>query len=256
MEAEGTPERPPGVSPPTDQDRVWHYAVEGAAFGPVDASELFELSSRGVIDAGDLVWREGWAQWRRIDGVSELSGIVPAPSGLDPGNLNADPERHDSIRPPVRVSAPTARVLRLFALRVAAALIDQLVLFVPSCLGAAPVVMVMIARGATFDTLSRLGPSDSEYWILMLVTWGIHWVYASLMESSGWMGTLGKRACGLVAVRGDGVRLSFGRASARYWCKLLSVQFALGYLASLLLGGERCVHDVLAGSRVSERGRR
>ncbi|WP_232274329.1 RDD family protein [Paenibacillus sp. 481] len=43
------------------------------------------------------------------------------------------------------------------------------------------------------------------------------------MESSRWQATFGKRSFDIVVVDEDYERLSFLRASARYWSKLLSL---------------------------------
>ena len=48
------------------------------------------------------------------------------------------------------------------------------------------------------------------------------WLYFALLESSPWQATVGKKILGLKVVHLDGSRISFGRATARYFSKFLS----------------------------------
>jgi uncharacterized RDD family membrane protein YckC len=89
-------------------------------------------------------------------------------------------------------------------------------------------------------------------WMILSAVGG--WLYFALMESSPAMATLGKRAAGIVVVEKAGKRISFGRASGRYfaryitWCTLL-----IGFLAAAFTGSRRALHDVLSGTRVVRR---
>jgi uncharacterized RDD family membrane protein YckC len=48
------------------------------------------------------------------------------------------------------------------------------------------------------------------------------WLYYALLESSSWQATLGKRALGLEVTDLAGYRISFGRASGRYFAKFVT----------------------------------
>ncbi|OQY21831.1 MAG: hypothetical protein B6I34_06795 [Anaerolineaceae bacterium 4572_32.1] len=77
------------------------------------------------------------------------------------------------------------------------------------------------------------------------------WLYYALMESSPWQATLGKRALSIVVTDLDGNRISFGRATARYWAKLLSgLLMGIGYLMALFTEKKQAMHDSLAGCLV------
>ena len=57
--------------------------------------------------------------------------------------------------------------------------------------------------------------------------------YFALSESSRWQGTLGKHLLGIKVTTLEGERLSFGRATGRYFLKAVSsLEFMLGYLIS------------------------
>ena len=73
------------------------------------------------------------------------------------------------------------------------------------------------------------------------------------MTSSARGATLGKQAIGMRIVRADGARLSFGRATARYFLKTLItplVPFGIGYLLAAFTARKRALHDLLADTLV------
>ena len=72
------------------------------------------------------------------------------------------------------------------------------------------------------------------------------WLYYGLMESSELQATVGKRVLGLRVVRTDGQPVSFGRASARFFAKILSSILLVGFLmAAFRRTSRRC----MTGSR-------
>src|SRR5690242_10726363 len=84
--------------------------------------------------------------------------------------------------------------------------------------------------------------------------WVVGWLYFAAQESSGWMGTLGKRAMGLAVQGVDGRQLSFSRASIRYVGRWASgLFFGLGYLLALFNEKRQTLHDLLAGTVVVQR---
>ncbi len=60
----------------------WWYARGDEQFGPVSAAELRRLASTGSLSPGDLVWREGLAEWApaaRLKGLFPEAPAAPAP---------------------------------------------------------------------------------------------------------------------------------------------------------------------------------
>jgi len=45
----------------------------------------------------------------------------------------------------------------------------------------------------------------------------INWIYFSVLESSSWQASIGKKALGLKVVDKNGDRISFGRATGRHF---------------------------------------
>jgi uncharacterized RDD family membrane protein YckC len=82
----------------------------------------------------------------------------------------------------------------------------------------------------------------------------VDWLYFSLFESSAWSATPGKKALGLIVVDDGGRRISFLRATGRYFAKILSaVPLLLGFLCVGWNRRKRGLHDVIAGTLVLRR---
>lgn len=80
------------------------------------------------------------------------------------------------------------------------------------------------------------------------------WLYWSLFESSAWRATPGKRMLGYQVVDTAGARISFARATRRYFAKLLSgVFFLIGFLITDFTPRRQALHDFLAATCVVRR---
>jgi uncharacterized RDD family membrane protein YckC len=131
--------------------------------------------------------------------------------------------------------------------RVLAYIIDSLIMsavFVP--LGIV-LGVVMIASG-----------TDENSPVMPLVNLGVNglsilgsWLYHSLLESSSWQGTVGKKVCGLRVTDLDGHRISFARATGRYFGMILSGMICLiGFVMVAFTEKKQGLHDILAGTLV------
>ena len=78
------------------------------------------------------------------------------------------------------------------------------------------------------------------------------WLYFVGMESSSHQGTLGKIALGLRVTDVDGRPVSFGRASGRFFAKLITglVPFAIGYIMAGFTAKKQALHDIIASCLV------
>lgn len=83
-----------------------------------------------------------------------------------------------------------------------------------------------------------------------LVTVFVTWIYCALGDSGESMGTLGKTILGIsVADKKTGGRISFAKASKRYFAKIFSTLILfLGYLP--IYGNNQTLHDKIAGTVV------
>jgi len=82
-------------------------------------------------------------------------------------------------------------------------------------------------------------------WIIASIIVG--WLYFALMETSKSQGTLGKMALSLKVTDMDGNRISFGRATGRYFGKIISgMIFMIGYILAGLTEKKQALHDLIA----------
>jgi uncharacterized RDD family membrane protein YckC len=82
----------------------------------------------------------------------------------------------------------------------------------------------------------------------------IAYPYFALMECSRWQATAGKMAMGIKVTSMDGERISFGRATGRYFLKVVSsLELMLGYLISFS-GQRQTWHDYMAQTLVVRSG--
>ncbi|MGK7920988.1 MAG: RDD family protein [Trichodesmium sp.] len=74
------------------------------------------------------------------------------------------------------------------------------------------------------------------------------WVYYAVMESSPQQGTLGKMAVGIAVTDLKGNRISFGRATGRYFSMYLTaISLYIGYIIAAFTGKRQTIHDMIAG---------
>jgi uncharacterized RDD family membrane protein YckC len=118
-------------------------------------------------------------------------------------------------------------------------------------------IIVGLPTAALLFTLSTLGPSggggDEEQLtgiVGSVVTTIVGWLYFALLESGRSQATLGKQALGIVVTDLEGRRISFGRATGRYFGKLLSSIFLIGYIMAGYTEKKQALHDLLAGTLV------
>jgi len=90
----------------------------------------------------------------------------------------------------------------------------------------------------------------STYFISMVAVVIAGWLYFALMESSARGATLGKMALGLRVTTLGGARIGFGRATGRYFGKILSSILLIGYIMAAFTARKQALHDIMAGCLV------
>ena len=156
------------------------------------------------------------------------SMFAPPPRMFATDAPSADPVRAIPPRLSVDLGGEPSRVYGGFWIRVLASLIDSLILIIPA-----------------YAFQRTLGPAGG------LLSWAVDWLYFAFLESSGSQATVGKMACGLVVTDTDGKRISFGRASGRYFAKILSVlTLFIGFAMVGWTRQKRGLHDFVAGTLV------
>ena len=98
--------------------------------------------------------------------------------------------------------------------------------------------------------------SDYKYWaaagVTLVVIYSVlsfiaPWLYYALMESSKFQGTIGKWALKIRVVDEDGKKITFSRATGRYFAKILSsLTLGIGYIMVAFTERKQGLHDILA----------
>ena len=117
--------------------------------------------------------------------------------------------------------------------------------------------IVVLALVAVVSTSGHAPVENLTVWlgplvILLVLTW----LYFAGLESSAWQATLGKRAARLQVTDRMGRRLSFGRATGRFFAKVIStIPLLIGYLVAAFTPRKQALHDLIAGTVVVKRSR-
>lgn len=135
--------------------------------------------------------------------------------------------------------------------RLAALIIDVLILIIPQSL-------LGYLMGAAF--IDRFNYRDPVLISMGYMIWAyltaalISWIYFAAFESSSKQATPGKMALGLIVTDTQGRRVSFGRASGRFWAKILSsLPMGLGYLLVAVTQRKQALHDLLCQTLVQRK---
>jgi len=78
----------------------------------------------------------------------------------------------------------------------------------------------------------------------------IVYFYFTLLETSVWQGTIGKRLLKIKVTDLKGKRINFKRATIRFLGKILSSQLLIGYIMILFTGKKQGLHDLIAKTLV------
>jgi uncharacterized RDD family membrane protein YckC len=81
------------------------------------------------------------------------------------------------------------------------------------------------------------------------------WIYYAWFESSEHQGTLGKMALGLIVTDMQGRRITFARASGRYFSKIVTglIPLFIGYIMAGFTARKQALHDMMASCLVLRR---
>ena len=201
----------------------------------------------------------------------QTTGSVPAaPRGipLAPGGGFVPPSPEMVSAPPIAPPIPSpaypgyaaaapARAVAYagFWLRFVAFIIDAIILNVAFSFISVP---FMAATGLREVALGHPPQSPQEliaffttFSKLILLSLTFNWLYYALLESSAWQGTLGKKALGLEVTDMAGQRVSFARATGRYFGKIVSAfVLMIGFIMAGFTAQKQALHDMMAGCLV------
>jgi uncharacterized RDD family membrane protein YckC len=164
---------------------------------------------------------------------------------------------------PVAVAPPTANYPVVhyagFWLRLVAHIVDGFVMGV----GLVVIAIALVFLTGLGPALSRLHPGEDpgEIGALLGITFifsflGIavvgSWLYFAYLESSDWHATVGKKVLNIKVTDTEGRPISFGRASGRFFARIITnmIPLGIGYIIAGFTEKKQAIHDMIAGCLV------
>jgi uncharacterized RDD family membrane protein YckC len=198
-------------------------------------------------------------------GITAPIGIAAAaPSSSAPGLPGYAPAAN-AVPGTVARYTPTGAMLFVppayagFWLRFLAYIIDNIVLGV---IFGVVALLAIAAIGVDYFRAMVQGLQDgngefpvafvSAILIAVLLTAVVSWIYHAWMESSQYQGTLGKMALGLIVTDLNDQPVTFGRASGRFFAKIITglIPLGIGYIMAGFTEKKQALHDMIASCLV------
>lgn len=178
------------------------------------------------------------------------AAVPPSPQYVPPSQV--PPVATPAYAPP----SPPPRVdYAGFWLRFVALIIDAVILGVVGFAITAPFMVPFGLRGVLRGH-GPMGPEDffpamATLMRVSLIRTVLNYLYYALLESSPWQGTVGKKALGLYVTDMTGRRISFGRATGRFFGKIVSfLTLFIGFIMAGFTEKKQALHDMMAGCLV------
>jgi uncharacterized RDD family membrane protein YckC len=264
---------------------TWYYVVGGQSVGPVSEVELDALAQNGTIRPETLVWRDGMAAWEPYSSIkAPAAAAAPVAGGLRVASPAADPASSGSAAADLAACSQCGTVLprtdlvqignNLVCAACKPAYVQKLREGVPvDGLGAVEYGGFWIRFGAAFldgiimnvvnmmlgfafgMSMGRMMSRSADASVgLTVLSLAIPLAYDIIMVGT-WGATLGKMACKLRIVTADGGKVSYARALARYFSKVLSFLTCLiGFIIAAFDDQKRALHDRICNTRVIKIG--
>jgi uncharacterized RDD family membrane protein YckC len=262
----------------------WYYARGGQQIGPITLDALRQQASAGALEPGDLVWGEGMPDWVDARQVPELASSF-ASAGPEQGEYDVAPGTSappsPAVAPYPAPGVPTYAAPQYpaapypgaaqsgvlpygtyqqqpgsqsvqyagFWIRFAAALIDGIITGITGCvLGGMIGFAIGIASSGSRDPRGAQLALQAASNVLGIV---LGWLYEAMFTSSAYQATPGKMAVGIRVVDEGGQRISFGRATGRYFGKIISgLICGFGYFMAGWDERKQSLHDKMASTLV------
>ncbi|MDB4370481.1 DUF4339 domain-containing protein [Mariniblastus sp.] len=72
------------VIPDVQEERIWHYGINGNTNGPESQARINELIQTGLLNKTDLIWRDGMSEWKPVSAIPAFSAYFRG----DPSSLH------------------------------------------------------------------------------------------------------------------------------------------------------------------------
>lgn len=187
-------------------------------------------------------------------GAAATPAPAPQPGySLAPQGFGAPPAVYGQS--PSYTPAPAVQYAG-FWLRFVAYMIDSFVIGAVVMAIAIPLILAL-GLGAGL-TAAGGDPNPAAIMALISLYFGFivaavvgQWLYFAYSESSSWQATVGKKVLGLKVTDLDGNRISFGKATGRFFGKILSSMILnIGFIMAGFTDKKQALHDLLASTLV------
>ena len=219
----------------------------GFEMGPYEMPDLESKLRSGAIGRNYIIKTDGEFAWHPISSVVRTD---PPHELFRPATTSEEKVQRgiEGLHPKSSSSQKTTTSERDayggFWLRAGACFVDMAVILLPS----------LLARSLAYYLIQQTLPSATVLQIQVTgfcVSLLISWTYYASFLSSAWQATVGKRVCSLKVVDYDGKRISFGRATGRYFgAWLSSLPLGIGFLMITWTRRRQALHDFLAETLV------
>ena len=152
-----------------------------------------------------------------------------------------------------------------FWLRVVANLLDGFILAVP-----VGIVIVILILSSSLGTFMRNFPNPPDppdpseaFGVALAIGIGVfillaivgNWLYYACFESSTWQATPGKKVLNIAVTDMTGARITFGRASGRFFAKFITrlIPLGIGFILAGITERKQALHDMIASTLVLRR---
>jgi len=256
----------------------WYYARGDEQVGPLDDQEFRELINAGIIRGDTLVWRPGLEDWLPYE------AHIAAPPAAAPRDAAPTGELEYPEEGEQRACASCGRVfpasemleyqgdhvcaackpsyfqavregLPMQAVRYAGFWIRFVAVFVDGVLLNVVYFFIGMVSGFVFFSQSIDGDLNEELFGTFVVLMYVFQYLLHIAYETFFIGrfgaTPGKMLCKIRVVRADGGRVTYLRAFARYWAKMLSgLILLIGYIMAAFDSEKRTLHDHICDTRV------
>ena len=234
---------------------VW-IGRDGERHGPYKEEDVRQWMRSGQVSREDLAWYDGLADWQPLS-VLFPDVVAAAPAAAHAAASSAPV----SAAPLPQTTTAALEDYAGFWKRVAAYILDAIILYIPSMLISN--MMGDVAAKATLKDAIASAAGDPHLawaaqmhyydvmWPALLISGVLAWLYFAFCESSAWQATVGKLALGIRVTDMLGNRITFPRALGRYGAKIISTLiFLIGLLMVAWTQRKQGLHDLMAGTLV------
>lgn len=245
----------------------WYYAGKDGQAGPVGEEEFQSLVNEGTITPKTLVWNSTMTDWSAYGktgsdpndqegATSESRRLFCAECGKEfsademirYGNTwvcaSCKPVFVQKLKEGVTTSA--GMEYAGFWIRFGAVFIDGIILSVSNLVIRIPLLFVIYGSATSRNAAGTLG------YILLsnIINFGLAITYETFFLGK-YAATPGKMLCKLKVVAPDGGKITYLRAFARYFAKVLSyLTLTIGFIMAAFDDEKRALHDRICDTRV------